>query len=116
MTGGQPARISAEPGAKFTAWNEYISGTSLELVPGKLIVQSWRTAKLSVRDADSKITLTLAPAAGGTRVTVAHTNVPDGHTSYRDGGWQNNYFAPTKKYFRDQIRGQTTDDRRDERR
>ena len=25
MTGGQPARISAEPGAKFTAWNEYMS-------------------------------------------------------------------------------------------
>jgi len=24
---------------------------------------------------------------------------PDGHTSYRDGGWQNSYFEPMKKHF-----------------
>jgi hypothetical protein len=25
--------------------------------------------------------------------------VPDGHTSYRDGGWQRSYFEPMKQYF-----------------
>jgi len=25
--------------------------------------------------------------------------VPDGHTSYRDGGWQRSYFEPMKAYF-----------------
>jgi hypothetical protein len=29
---------------------------------------------------------------GATKVTVRHTYVPDSHTNYRDGGWQNNYF------------------------
>jgi len=50
-------------------------------------------------NADSRIEVVLQPVAGGTRVTVHHRNVPDGHTSYRDGGWQNNYFEPMKRYF-----------------
>jgi hypothetical protein len=41
----------------------------------------------------------LQPAAGGTTVTVRHSNVPDGHTSYRDGGWQRSYFEPMKQHF-----------------
>jgi hypothetical protein len=41
----------------------------------------------------------LEPAPGGTNVTVHHTNVPDGHTSYRDGGWRDSYFEPMKKHF-----------------
>ena len=43
--------------------------------------------------------LTVHRLPGGTRVTVAHSLVPDGHTSYRDGGWQHNYFDPMKRYF-----------------
>ena len=43
--------------------------------------------------------MTLEPVSGGTKVTVRHTSVPDGHTSYRDGGWQRSYFEPMKKYF-----------------
>jgi len=42
----------------------------------------------------------LEPVPGGTRITVRHSNVPDGHTSYRDGGWQRSYFEPMKKYFK----------------
>ena len=37
--------------------------------------------------------------SGGTRVTVHHTNVPDGHTNYRDGGWQSSYFDTMKRHF-----------------
>ncbi|MBI3709780.1 MAG: SRPBCC domain-containing protein [Proteobacteria bacterium] len=99
MTGGQPARIVATEDAAFTAWNGYISGRTLTLEPGRRIVQSWRTTKFTAADADSRIEVLLEPAAGGTRVTVRHSNVPDGHTSYRDGGWQNNYFEPMKRHF-----------------
>ena len=99
MTGGGPARISAKEGASFTAWNGYISGRNLKLEPGRRIVQSWRTAKFTKEDADSQIEVILERAAGGTKVTVRHTNVPDGHTSYRDGGWQKSYLEPMKKHF-----------------
>src|SRR5229473_3555630 len=74
LTGGQPAQISADEGANFTAWNGYITGRNLKLDPARRIVQSWRTTKFTKDD-------------------------PDGHTSYRDGGWQNNYFDPMKKHF-----------------
>lgn len=99
ITGGQPARISAVEGGPFTVWNGYISGRNLALDPGRRIVQSWRTTKFAPADADSQIEVLLEPVPGGTRVTVRHTNVPDGHTSYRDGGWQKNYFAPMKRFF-----------------
>ena len=99
MTGGQPARLSDEAGAEFSAWNGYITGRNLRLEPGRRIVQSWRTTKFSKDDADSEIDVLLEPVEGGTRLTLSHRNVPDGHTSYRDGGWQRSYFEPMKAYF-----------------
>lgn len=98
MTGGK-AKQSARTGAAVTAWNGYISGKNLELVPGKRIVQSWRTTQFTDAHKDSKITVTLKPVKGGTRVTLVHSSVPDGHTSYEKGGWQSHYFEPMKKYF-----------------
>ena len=99
MTGGQAASTSAKEGADFTAWNGYISGKNLKLEPGRRIRQSWRTTKFTEADADSEIEVLLEPTAGGTRLTLRHSNVPDGHTSYRDGGWQRSYFEPMKAYF-----------------
>jgi activator of HSP90 ATPase len=99
ITGGKPAQMSAQEGAAFTVWNGYIRGRNLKLEPSRRIVQSWRTTKFSAADPDSQIEVLLEPAAGGTRITVRHSNVPDGHTSYRDGGWQRSYFDPMKEYF-----------------
>jgi len=100
IIGGQKAQISAQEGAAFTVWNGYITGRNLMLEPGRRIVQSWRTTKFTDADADSQIEVVLQPATGGTTVTVRHSNVPDGHTSYRDGGWQRSYFEPMKQHFK----------------
>jgi uncharacterized protein YndB with AHSA1/START domain len=98
MTGGD-AEMSGEVGGSFTAWDGYISGKNLELMPHTRIVQSWRTTRFTNQDADSKITVTLAPAADGTILTLVHSNVPDGHTGYQEGGWQTHYFAPMQRHF-----------------
>jgi uncharacterized protein YndB with AHSA1/START domain len=98
MTGGK-AEASPRIGDGFTAWDGYISGKTLELVPGERIVQSWRTTRFTGDQPDSRITVTLTPIAGGTRLTLTHENVPDDHTGYEDGGWQEHYFEPMKKYF-----------------
>jgi uncharacterized protein YndB with AHSA1/START domain len=98
MTGGK-AEMSARLGGKYLAWNGYISGKNLKLVPGKTIVQSWRTTNFTDSDPDSKITVSLTAVKGGTRIKLKHSNVPDGHTSYEKGGWQDHYFEPMKKYF-----------------
>jgi len=98
MNGGGKATASVKPGGKFTAWDGYISGRNLDLVPGKRIVQSWRTTQFTDADADSQIALTLAKVAGGTKVTLRHSKVPGGHDGYKSG-WKSHYFEPMKAYF-----------------
>jgi activator of HSP90 ATPase len=95
---GSPAHASAEVGAAFDAWDGYINGSNLALEPGKRIVQSWRTSQFEDEHADSRIELTLEPVEGGTRVTLTHSNVPDGQGHYEQG-WQSHYFEPMKAYF-----------------
>ena len=98
MNGGGQATGSTNVGGKFTAWDGYINGRNLELVPRRKIVQSWRTTEFTDTDEDSQITVTLAKAARGTKVTLRHINVPDTHTTYKSG-WVEYYFAPMKVYF-----------------
>jgi activator of HSP90 ATPase len=101
LTGGQAAQASTEVGDCFTAWAGYINGKNVVLEPGRRIVQSWRTTAFAGSDADSQIELLLEQVAGGTKVTLRHSNVPDGHTTYREG-WQTHYFEPMKAHFKGQ--------------
>ncbi len=73
------------------------------LSPGKRIVQVWRTTEFTDGDEDSLIDVTLAKAPRGTKLTLTHTNVPDGHTGYKSG-WVDHYFNPMKAYFTAQIK------------
>ena len=99
MTGGSVSEASPEVGGAFDAWSGYIKGTNVSLEPGRRIVQSWRTSKFSDDDPDSQIEVILEPVEGGTRLTLNHTDVPEGHDGYRDGGWESNYFKPMRAYF-----------------
>jgi activator of HSP90 ATPase len=98
MTGGE-AKIGRCVGDRYSAWDGYIEGATLELVAGKRIVQSWRTTEFGASDPDSTIVVDLESTGAGTRLTLTHKGVPDGQTSYENGGWQDNYFAPMKAYF-----------------
>src|SRR6516165_4145941 len=98
MTGGE-ATMSDEVGADISAWDGYITGRNLELVPGERIVQSWRTTQFTDEHEDSIITMTLEGVEDGTVLTLVHSNVPDEQTSYEQGGWQEYYFEPMKEYF-----------------
>jgi uncharacterized protein YndB with AHSA1/START domain len=97
---GAGARASKKVGGKWTAADDYCWGVNLELVPGKRIVQSWRSTDFGEGDADSRIAVTLAPAAGGTKVTLLHSSIPDSQkeAGYKDG-WFEFYFNPMKEYF-----------------
>jgi hypothetical protein len=97
---GTKAKASPKVGAKYTATDDYIWGTNLELVPGKKIVQSWRSTDFVDGENDSVITVTLEPVAGGTMLTLQHSDIPD---TQADGGyeqgWFDYYFEPMKSYF-----------------
>ena len=98
MTGGE-ATMSDEVGADVSAWDGYITGRNLELVPGERIVQSWRTTEFDDEFEDSIVTIVLQETEDGTLLTLQHSDVPDEHKSYEEGGWQSNYFEPMIVYF-----------------
>jgi uncharacterized protein YndB with AHSA1/START domain len=98
MMGGD-ASMSGELGAEVSAWDGSITGRNLELVPGGRIVQSWRTTEFADEHEDSVVSLVLEEVDGGTLLTLAHTNVPEEHTRYEQGGWQQYYFEPMQKHF-----------------
>ncbi len=87
-------------GDPFTAWDGYIEGTHLELVPGRRIVQTWRTSDFPAGSQDSRLEILFAAEAGKTRLTLLHTDIPDGQAEQYRQGWVDFYFAPLKKYLR----------------
>ena len=97
MTGGR-AEIDPRPGGAFQAWDGYITGTTLELEPGRRIVQSWRTSDFAPDDLDSRIEVLLEAAGPGTLITLHHTDIPEGQSGYEQG-WRDNYFDPMRAFF-----------------
>lgn len=99
MTGGQ-ASCDDQVSNQFTAWDEYISGTNLELEAGKLIVQTWRTVQFDPSEPDSTLEVKLEPSdtGTGTKLTLTHSNLPDDGAHYEQG-WIDNYFDPMTEYF-----------------
>ena len=96
MTGGA-ATASPLSGGAFTAWDDYISGRNLAARTGPAHRAVVADDEVSPpEDADLQIEVLLEPVGGGTRITLHHSNVPDGHTGYQEGGWQDHYFEPMK--------------------
>lgn len=91
MTGGG---ASVEPfvGGRHSAWDGYISGETLELDQNRRIVQSWRTTDFAHDADDSRVELRFEPIDGGTRISLAHTNIPAGDGPRYDRGWREFYF------------------------
>jgi activator of HSP90 ATPase len=99
FTGGGKAKIDPKVKGKFTAWEDYISGTNLELIPNKKIVQAWRTTEFPAKHPDSILEVILEPAAKGTKVTLVHSEIPEGQSADYKKGWKDFYLTPMKKYF-----------------
>jgi len=98
MTG---ASASVQPGleGQYTAWDGYIWGTTLEMEPGRSFVQSWRTSEFPEDAPDSRLEVRLEGRADSCKVTLIHSNIPDGQGAMYEQGWHDHYFEPMKKYF-----------------
>jgi iron complex transport system substrate-binding protein len=98
FTGGT-ATIEARVGGRHTAWDGYIEGTILELMPGQRIVQSWRSLDFPQEAPDSRLEIVFADAPGGTELTLVHTEIPEGQGVDYEEGWKEHYFKPMQRFF-----------------
>jgi len=100
---GSPAHINPHVGGKYEAWDGYISGTIQELQPPRRIMQSWRTTEFPEDAPDSLLEVLLEPTGTGTRLTLVHTQIPDGQGQEYEQGWKDYYFEPMKAYFEKRL-------------
>ena len=96
---GSPAEVEARVKGKFTAWDGYIFGETLELKPNQRILQAWRTTEFPEGSPDSRVEILLEAVKGGTKITINHSNIPKGQAEDYKQGWQDFYFKPMKEYF-----------------
>ena len=96
---GSPAEVEARVKGKFTAWDGYIFGETLELKPNQRILQAWRTTEFPEESPDSRVEILLEAVKGGTKITINHSNIPKGQAEDYKQGWQDFYFKPMKEYY-----------------
>jgi len=99
MTGSRATVEAAEVGGRFTAWEGYIDGSFLALEPEVRIVQSWRSDDFPPDALDSHLEVRLAAAPGGTRITLRHTDLPEGQGPALLEGWDEFYLDPMERFF-----------------
>jgi activator of HSP90 ATPase len=96
---GSKATGKAVVGAKFTAWDGYISGKYLELEKDKRIVQEWVTTDWPEGYLPSKVEFTLKATKEGTELTMKHSEVPTIQEDELKEGWTEFYWEPMKTFF-----------------
>lgn len=96
---GSPAKVEGGSGGKFSAWDGYIWGVTLETERPRRILQAWRTSEFPEESPDSQVEILLKKIKSGTRLTIKHTNIPEGQAEEYKQGWEDFYFKPMKEFF-----------------
>ena len=96
---GSPAKVDGRVKGEFTAWDGYIWGTFVELDASKRILQAWRTSEFPDDANDSLVEVLLEEKDGKTKITLLHSNIPEGQADGYKQGWEDFYFKPMREYF-----------------
>ncbi len=96
---GSPVTISDQPGAAFNAFDNVLTGTILQVVPKRLIVQSWRSPHWSADNIDSTLILSFLPQGDGGRIELVQVNVVDKDFAGVSQGWEKYYWTPWREYL-----------------
>ena len=96
---GQKVAIGARPGSKLSAFGGALSGRMLQTIPGRLIVQAWRSRAFHKSDVDSTLILRFTPKGRSGRIDLMHVNVPDQDYRGVNKGWKSYYWKPWRKYL-----------------
>jgi activator of HSP90 ATPase len=102
------AKIDPKVGGDFSFWDDYLTGTTLEIDPANCrIVQSWRDNSTDwPKDYYSKITLEFAhdkTNPSHTRLRFWHSGIPAEYVDDIAAGWKEFFWEPMQKYFATDI-------------
>lgn len=93
------AKIEAKENTEFSAYDEYITGKNLQLIPNVLIVQSWRASDWEDDDIDSTFIIQFEQQGKDVLMNITHANVPDIHAASLDKGWHEHYWDLWKAHL-----------------
>jgi activator of HSP90 ATPase len=96
---GAPAEITATEGSNYSAHGGYITGKNLQMIPDRLIVQTWRAQNWAGSDIDSTFIIYLEKQGTDVLLHAVHANVPDDAYEGLDAGWKKMYWEPWKLYL-----------------
>ncbi len=96
---GKAAKVDPSIGGKFSVLDGYVHGRTVDLLPGRRIVQTWRTKEFPHAAPDSRLEIQFESAEGATRVTIMHSALPQGLGERYKKTWTDQYFSPMRAYF-----------------
>ncbi len=88
---GDRAILDPRPGGRFTVYfaDKAVEGRYVEIDPPRRLVITWgRARSRTFPPHTSTLEVTLTPEAGGTRVAIVHTGLPDSEAPRHALGWQ----------------------------
>jgi len=92
-------KINRRVGGDFSIFGGEIHGVTLELVPDRKIVQSWRYSDWPIGNY-SVVTFELKEIEGGTRLVFTQTDIPEYRFEDIKEGWKEYYWKALKAYFK----------------
>ena len=97
---GAPVEVSRDEGAAFEAFGGGVRGRNLLILPGRMVVQSWRGTPWSTSDVDSVLVLSFEASAAGAAVRLVQAMVPEAAGEVIAEGWHRMYWEPWRAYLR----------------
>jgi activator of HSP90 ATPase len=98
MTGGRKAKISKDEGGVASLFGGAIHARNIELVPGKRIVQAWRSADWP-EGVYSIVRFELTTDGANTKLALDQVGHPADTAPHLEKGWHEMYWNPMNKMF-----------------
>lgn len=90
--------ISPKVGGKISAYDGYIEGENLKLVPDQVILQSWRASDWP-KGLFSEVEFRLSAQGQNTKLVFTQRGVPDDQFEEIKQGWADFYWEPMKAFL-----------------
>jgi activator of HSP90 ATPase len=95
---GAKATIGRQVGDTFSVWDDWATGSNVELIPDKKIVQRWRGSDWP-KGHYSRVMFELKKIDRGTRLDFTQTDIPEALFEEIAQGWKEWYWEKLKMYF-----------------